>query len=263
MKSVSLSDRDVKIMQHLSSGCSSMEDIANRYFPRNDGTGAHSKYVYKWIVVFEKAGLIATKRFPKHISPIVALTRLGAICISQRLGLIPENVRTGFPKAAELVHDLAVARSARRIIEDCQQGVGITLVGLFTEPYLRRDYAFQPLRRVKKGEVFFPDYQVWMSQNSKEVVLDVEIDGNSMSRARLLRKIRHLENEILLLVPTFERLKQAYNYLDTGGKYSDILVKRIYLLEWQSFFNDGLRCEHSLDFGRRRRSVLPWINNSS
>src|SRR5208283_3016204 len=128
-----LSERDYKVLEYLAWGPGNVASLSNKFFPSPEGeikTGngkkSHgiSRYTLKRLRQLERAGYIQMKKgnnLRKDLgsdSHIVVLQPAGAIEVVLRFNYDLDNIKQSFPKPLETLHDIMVASTIRKIVDE-------------------------------------------------------------------------------------------------------------------------------------------------
>ncbi|MBZ0154951.1 MAG: hypothetical protein K8I29_01900 [Alphaproteobacteria bacterium] len=268
MRLEKLSERDYAILKYLAYGPSNIASIGKKFFPlqKNEcdmvrqtesAKGVFSKYLYKRMEKLQNAGLLQYKRADLHDSPIVVLQEEGAREIAIRFGFDRDSIRTSFPKRTDLMHDLMVASTIRKMVEEAEEH------DLYRIEYLHSaHYAKKSLKkggRKEEGKRFlFPDFRIRIvPHKGSAYTFDIEIDAGNLGRSMACRKVFSLTNPVLIVAPNSLRLKKLFEYLLTDMKKEPKELRPVYFALWGLFIKNGMRFSDVILFPSGERGRLP------
>ena len=249
MRIEKITERDFEILKHLSYGPSNIISIGKKYFPRHGVSKEFSKYTWRRLSQLQNAGLIQCRKVDRYESPIVALQKAGACEVALRYGFEIENIRYAFPRPMELMHDLMVASTMRKMVEEAEVHNLYKIEYIHTEYYTRRAFG----RRA-----FFPDFRIRIVPYKGEAcTLDVEIDAGSLGRSVVFNKIAAFRNNVLVVVPNGERLRRIFQYLQNDMSKKQTPLPAVSFALWSHFLANGCRFSEVIHFPSGMRGVLP------
>lgn len=249
MRIEKITDRDYEILKHLSYGPSNIISIGKKFFLRKDSSKEFSRYTWKRLSQLQNAGLIQCRKVDRHDSPIIVLRKAGACEVALKYGLEIENIRCVFPKTIELMHDLMVASTMRRMVEEAEVHNLYKIEYIHTEYYTRKAF-------VRRG--YFPDFRIRIVPYKGEAyTFDVEIDAAAMGRSMVFEKISSFRNNVLLVVPNGERLKRIFRYLQDDMARKQASLPPVSFVLWSHFLSNGCRFSEVIQFPSGDRGILP------
>ncbi len=249
MRIEKLTERDYEILKHLSYGPSNIISIGKKYFPKVEDSKVFSKYAWRRLTQLQQCGLIQYKKVDRHDSPIVVLQKLGAHEVALKYGFEIENIRHSFPKTIELMHDIMVSSTMRKMVEEAE------VHQLYKIEYIHTEYF---TRRMSGRRTFFPDFRVRVVPYKGEAyTFDVEIDAASLGRSVIFEKIASFRNYVLVVVPNGERLRRLFQYLQTDSVRKQVSLAPVCFVLWSHFLANGCRFSEVIQFPSGDRGVLP------
>ncbi|MBF0557260.1 MAG: hypothetical protein HQL08_00615 [Nitrospirae bacterium] len=258
MRIEKITERDYEILKHLSYGPSNILSIGKKFFLRRDASKEFSKYTWRRLLQLQNAGLIQCKKVDRHDSPIVVLQKAGAYEVALRYGLEIENIRCVFPKTIELMHDLMVASTMRKMVEEAEIHNLYKIEYIHTEYFTRKVFGRQIKKKGEKKNVYFPDFRIRIVPYQGEAyTFDVEIDAASMGRSMVFDKISSFRNNVLLVVPNGERLRRIFQYLQNDMGRKQAILPPVSFVLWSHFISNGCRFSEVIQFPSGDRGVLP------
>lgn len=257
MRIEKLTERDYEILKHLSYGPSNIISIGKKYFPKIDESKTFSKYAWRRLTQLQQCGLIQCKKVDRQDSPIVVLQKLGAHEVALKYGFEIENIRHSFPKTIELMHDIMVASTIRKMVEEAEVHQLYKIEYIHTEYFTRRMFG-QVRRKGEKKGTFFPDFRIRVVPYKGEAyTFDVEIDAASLGRSVIFEKIASFRNYVLVVVPNSERLRRLFQYLQTDSVRKQVSLSPVCFVLWSHFLANGCRFSEVIQFPSGDRGVLP------
>jgi hypothetical protein len=258
MRIEKITDRDYEILKHLSYGPSNIISIGKKFFLKQDASKEFSKYAWRRLAQLQNAGLVQCRKVDRHDSPIVVLQKAGACEVALRYGFEIENMRYVFPRTIELMHDLMVASTLRKIVEEAEVHNLYKIEYIHTEYYTRKAFGRQTKKKGEKRRTFFPDFRVRIVPYKGEAcTFDVEIDSASMGRSMVFEKISSFRNHVLLVLPNGERLRRIFQYLQNDMAKKQATLPSIAFVLWSHFLVNGCRFSEVIQFPSGDRGVLP------
>lgn len=259
-----LSERDYEVLKYLAYGPSNIASIGKKFFPRQNGNNdtlnqksAFSKYLYKRFLMLQNAGLLQFRKVDRFESPIVVLQSEGAREVAIKYGIEIDSIKTTFPRTPEIMHDLMVASTIRKMVEEAEEHKLYKIEYIHTEYFVRK--ASGRRRPSSSKGSFFPDFRIRIVPYKGDAhTFDVEIDAGTLGRGIVFKKISSFkEHKVLLVAPTAERIKMIFHYLQTdikkGGK-----LPPIFFVLWGSFVTQGLRFSDVITFPTGQRGKIPF-----
>lgn len=258
MRIEKLTERDYEVLKHLSYGPSNILSIGKKFFLRRDASKEFSKYTWRRLLQLQNAGLIRFRKVDRHDSPIVVLQKAGAYEVALKYGIEIENIRCVFPKTVELMHDLMVASTMRKMVEEAEAHNLYKIEYIHTEYYTRKTFGRQIRKKEGKKTVYFPDFRIRIVPYKGEAyTFDVEIDAACMGRSTVFDKVASFRNNVLLVVPNGERLKRIFLYLQNDMARKQTVLSPVSFVLWPHFLANGCRFSEIIRFPSGDRGVLP------
>ncbi len=258
MRIEKITERDYEILKHLSYGPSNVISIGKKYFPKQEASKEFSKYAWKRLLQLENAGLIQSKKVDRHDSPIVVLQKAGAYEVVLKYGFEIENIRYVFPKTIELMHELMVASTMRKMVEEAEVHNLYRIEYIHTEYYARKAFGRQIKKKGERRRTFFPDFRIRIVPYKGEAyTFDVEIDAAGMGRSKVFEKISSFRNNVMLVVPNGERLRRIFQYLQNDMTKRQAALPPVSFVLWSHFLVNGCRFSEVIQFPSGDRGVLP------
>ncbi|MGD0282469.1 MAG: hypothetical protein ABSB95_08925 [Dissulfurispiraceae bacterium] len=249
MRIEKITERDYEILKHLSYGPSNIISIGKKFFLKHDASKEFSKYTWRRLAQLENAGLIQCRKVDRHDSPIVVLQKAGAHEVALKYGFEIENMRYVFPRTIELMHELMVASTVRKIVEEAEVHNLYKIEYIHTEYYTRKAFG----RRSH-----FPDFRVRIVPYKGEAyTFDVEIDAANMGRSKVFEKVSSFRNYVLMVAPNGERLRRIFQYLQNDMAKKQAILPPISFVLWSHFLVNGCRFSEVIQFPSGDRGVLP------
>jgi hypothetical protein len=217
-KGVSLITRDYEIFGHLRHGPATIPNIFNNFFDNGNGNKkTRERVMIRRLRKLEKEKLIKAMYNPRIKSTIYVLDKAGAECVADKLGLEVSNVRSHFPKTADIFHELYVSGIAKVISKEIDEFVECDHSSILFEAFLKKENGG------KRG-VYYPDLKVRISTPSGIVNYDIEVDCGNISKADFFGKISSFESTILIVVKTEARLDLLHRYLRMIGTWKTVYI---------------------------------------
>lgn len=139
------------------------------------------------------------------------------------------NVWQHIPRDGHVYHDVRVAQIARLVAKEIEKLDGYELKFLEFEHYLK---TFQ---KNEKG-LCFPDILLGFARFDDVIILDIEIDCGSISRADFKQKINSFSPTILLVCNSPKRLDLLYKYLQQMETDKNVYLTTVEQLKREGFF---------------------------
>ncbi len=166
-----------------------------------------------------------------------------------KYGFEIENMRYVFPRAIELMHDLMVASTLRKMVEEAEVHNLYKIEYIHTEHYTRKAF---------KRRSHFPDFRVRIVPYKGEAyTFDVEIDAASMGRSIVFEKVSSFRNYVLMVAPNGERIRRIFRYLQNDMAKKQATLPPISFVLWSHFLVNGCRFSEVIQFPSGDRGVLP------
>ena len=245
---------ELEILRHVSYGPSDVATIAERFFPHTYGGKGENgsvpdknsaKYVFQKLRQMQQAEQILILKYDEHPSSIVGLQGYGAKLVCEFYNELIDNMKCTLPRPEELKHDLMASSSLRRIVGDNSQISSGYKVAWYSTEYFYRCY-FGNYGKV--ATTHYPDFQAKVLFQDKSAIFDFEIDGGSMRRKRLFNKIADLQENVVIIGPSSQRLDKIFVDLASAvdiyeKKISSGIIafpKHLLLVEHQDLITNGL-----------------------
>src|SRR5208283_4583853 len=249
MRIEKVTERDYEILKHLSYGPSNIISIGKKFFLKQEASKEFSKYTWRRLAQLQNAGLIQCRKVDRHDSPIVVLQKAGAHEVALKYGFEIENMCYVFPRTIELMHELMVASTMRKMVEEAETHNLYKIEYIHTEYYTRKAFG----RRAH-----FPDFRIRIVPYKGEAyTFDVEIDAASMCRSVVFEKISSFRNNVLMVVPNGERLRRIFQYLLNDMAKRQATLPPVFFVLWSHFLVNGCRFSEVIEFPSGDRGVLP------
>lgn len=270
MRIEKLSERDYAILKYLSYGPSNIASIGKKFFPlqedaydsarqAKESKAVYSKYLYRRMEKLQNAGLLQYRKADLHESPIVVLHEEGAREVAMKFGSDRDTIRTSFPKRSDLLHDLMLASTIRKMVEEAEEH------DLYKIEYIHSAYSVKRVLRKSgkreglKGHLF-PDCRIRIvPHKGGATTFDVEIDAGNLGRSLLCRKVFSLTNQVMVVAPNPLRLKKMFEYLLSGMKKETKEPPPLYFVLWGLFIKNGMRFSDTILFPSGDRGRLPVV----
>ena len=258
MRIEKVTERDYEILKHLSYGPSNIISIGKKFFLKQEASKEFSKYTWRRLAQLQNAGLIQCRKVDRHDSPIVVLQKAGAYEVALKYGVEIENIRYVFPRTIELMHELMVASTMRKMVEEAETHNLYKIEYIHTEYYTRKAFGRQIKKKGVKRSTFFPDFRIRIVPYKGEAyTFDVEIDAASMGRSVVFEKISSFRNNVLMVVPNGERLRRIFQYLQNDMAKRQATLPSVCFVLWSHFLVNGCRFSEVIQFPSGDRGVLP------
>ncbi|MFO0753585.1 MAG: hypothetical protein U0411_09715 [Thermodesulfovibrionales bacterium] len=268
MRLEKLSDRDYAILKYLAYGPGNIASIGKKFFPvqkdeydtarqAKGAKAAFSKYLYKRMEKLRNAGLLQYEKADLYESPIVVLQEEGAREVVMKFGFDRDSIRASFPKRSELRHELMLASTLRKMVEEAEEH------GLYKIEYIHTAYYAKKSRKKgggkeRAGERLFPDFRVRIVPHRGEArTFDGEVDAGNLGRSLACRKVFSLTNPVLVVAPTPLRLRKLFEYLLNGMRKEPREAPLLYFVLWGLFVKNGMRFSDAILFPSGERGKLP------
>lgn len=249
MRMEKITGRDYEILKHLSYGPSNIVSIGKKFFLKQNASKEFSKYTWKRLAQMQNAGLVQFKKMDRYDSPIVVLQKAGAYEVALKYGFEIENIRYAFPGTQQLMHELMVASTLRKMVEEAEVHNLYKIEYIHTEYFTRKAFG-------RRGH--FPDFRLRIVPFSGEPhTFDVEIDAAAMGRSTVSWKISSFRNNVLLVVPNGERLRRIFQYLQNDMSKKKFRFPPVCFVLWSHFLANGVRFSEVIQFPSGDRGVLP------
>jgi len=249
MRIENLTERDYEILKHLSYGPSNIISIGNKYFKKHRDSKVFSKYAWKRLMQLQQCGLIQYKKVDRHVSPIVVLQKLGRDEAALKYDLEIESMNYGFPGSFELMHQLMVASTIRKMVEEAE------IHRLYKIDYIHAEHF---ARRLTGKRRFFPDFRLRIVPYRGDAqTFDVEVDAANLGRSVIFEKIASFRNHVLVVTPNGERLRRLFQYLQSDMTRKQAKLPPVCFVPWPHFLANGCRFSEVIQFPSGNRGVLP------
>lgn len=260
------------VLEYLAWGPGNVASISSKFFPQpeekvNDGNGKKpsgiTRYTLKRLRKLESAGYIQMKQVDNlrrnlgSDSHIVVLQAMGAREVVLRFNYDPENIRQSLPNPPETFHDIMVASTIRKIMDESRNDL-YKIEYLHTEHYVKKLHG----RNGRGKGYFFPDCRARIvPHKGAALVVDLEVDAGSMGRSQLFTKIVSFKNATLIVCPNAARLKKIFHDLTDGQAKmpKNPLPAQLYLTLWNDFVKEGFRFGKVFDFHTGDLGVMPIV----
>ncbi len=286
-----LSDRDYKMLEYLSWGPSTTFSLGVKFFPL-DGTvrkgrdwkkdqaapqvsnlaqgkvsednRKFNRYVWQRLKQLEQAGYIQTKKGDNIAtvlgvdSGIVALQEKGAVEVVLHYNYEPDNIKSAFPRDAEVLHDIMVASTIRKIIDEASHDY-YKIEWVHTEYFVRK--SLNKPGYSKKGS-FFPDCRIRIvPHKGPAITFDIEIDAGSIGQGKFFHKVASFRNSVLVVSPNAARQTKLFKYLaaEQEKNLKKPLPGQINFALWNEFIIKGMRMGTVFQFPSGQQGVLPVV----
>jgi hypothetical protein len=227
-KGILLTNRDCRVLYHLSKGPAAKSTIYRKFF-RLDGSSqkTRERVTNRRLEKLENGGLVRSVIAPTFREPLYVLTKDAVAIVSSRFGLDTVNIWVNL-NMQTIEHDACIAGTARMIEHEA------TEKNLYDVPYLALECFLKRQGKVAKGE-YFPDLRFTITDSKKTIIFDLEGDCGSVSRKDFLGKMNFFPNNVLVLASTRKRLDLLLWYLN----HSDVR-KPVMLALFEDLFNNSL-----------------------
>lgn len=205
-KGLMLTDRDLKILDHLSYGPATEVSLYETFFQTQDGNSKTRKRVMaKRLQKLESSGIIKSTVNPRVKRAIYILDKKGGEYVADNFGREVSNMWSHFPKN-DIFHDLIVARVAKAVVGEIDKIEGYSIDFIIFERSLKVLH--------KSGKGFcYPDFQVGITSPNGQHRYDLEVDCGNISRSDLNAKLNSFSNIILLVTHKAARMELFYKYI--------------------------------------------------
>lgn len=238
-KGLMLTDRDLKILDHLAYGPATEVSLYETFFQTQDGNSKTRKRVMaKRLQKLESSGIIKSTVNPRVKRTIYILDKNGGEYVADNFGREVSNVWSHFPKN-DIFHDLIVAGVAKTVVKEIDKIEGCSI------DFIIFERALKVLQKSRKG-CCYPDFQMGITSPNDQRVYDLEVDCGNISRADLNSKINSFTNIILLVTHRGIRMELLYKYIMESHcrnaificSYEKIVRNGFFRGEWFSILAD-------------------------